>query len=93
MKNVEQMKILNPDAAGIDVGSKSHFLAIDQADCDMREFGVYSKEHEEMIEFLNGHHIKTITMESTGSYWQTFFLRCKRQVLKFCWYLDIKLRT
>lgn len=78
MKNVEQMKILNPDAAGIDVGSKSHFVALGQRECDVREFGVYSKDHEEMIKFFDEYHIKTIAMESTGSYWQTLFFALQK---------------
>ncbi len=78
MKNVEQMKIVNPDAAGIDVGSKSHFVALGQRECDVREFGVYSKDHEEMIKFFDEYHIKTIAMESTGSYWQTLFFALQK---------------
>ena len=73
MKNYEKMKIVNPDAAGIDVGSKSHFVALGQSDEDVKEFGVYTKDHNELIEFLHLHNIRTIAMESTGSYWQTLF--------------------
>ncbi|QYS89955.1 hypothetical protein FLACOL_01180 [Flavobacterium columnare] len=30
MKSFEKMQIVNPNAAGIDVGSRSHFVAIGQ---------------------------------------------------------------
>lgn len=73
MKNVERMPILNPSAAGIDVGSKSHFAAVGQEECDVKEFGVYSRDHEEIIKYFKTHNITTIAMESTGSYWQTLF--------------------
>jgi transposase len=73
MKDFEKMPILNYSAAGIDVGSKSHFAAIGQEECDVKEFGVYSKDHEDIINYLRRHSIKTIAMESTGSYWQTLF--------------------
>ncbi|QYS88658.1 hypothetical protein [Flavobacterium davisii] len=41
MKNFEKMQIVNPNAAGIDVGSRSHFVAIGQNENQIREFNVY----------------------------------------------------
>jgi len=74
MKKFENMPIINTQAAGIDIGSKSHFVAVGQdPHKDVREFGVYSLDHENMIEYLHAHQITTIAMESTGSYWQTLF--------------------
>lgn len=67
------LQVVNLNAAGIDVGSRSHFVAIDQVKDNVREFGVYTKDHEEMIRFLRSQNISTIAMESTGSYWQTLF--------------------
>jgi transposase len=73
MEKFEKMKIVNPRAAGIDVGSKSHFVGINQNEKDVREFGVYSKDHQAMIEHLKQNLIASVAMESTGSYWQTLF--------------------
>jgi len=36
------MPIINPNYAGIDVGSKSHYVAIGQSMSDVRVFGVYA---------------------------------------------------
>ena len=72
-KKNEIMTILHPFAAGIDVGAKSHFIAVGQKPEDVKEFGVNTTGHLGAIEFLNSHHIKTIAMESTGSYWQCLF--------------------
>lgn len=69
----EKMPVLNLHAAGIDVGSKSHFSAIGQGENDFKEFGVYSKDHDLMIGYFKKNKITTIAMESTGSYWQTLF--------------------
>lgn len=69
----QEMKIIHPYAAGIDVGSKSHFVAVGQDEQDVKEFGVYTPDHLAMIEYLRGHQITTVAMESTGSYWQTLF--------------------
>jgi transposase len=67
------LQIINVRAAGIDVGSRSHMVAIDQNKDNVREFGVYTKDHLQMIEHLRAHGIITIAMESTGTYWQTLF--------------------
>jgi transposase len=74
----EKMKVLNPHSAGIDVGSRSHFVGIGQGVQDVKEFGVYSSDHDKMIAYLNEHKITTIAMESTGSYWQTLFFRLQQ---------------
>ena len=40
-----EMDIINPNAAGIDIGSRSHFVAINQEHSDVREFGVYAQRN------------------------------------------------
>ncbi|QHV96671.1 IS110 family RNA-guided transposase [Spirosoma endbachense] len=65
--------IIHSHAAGIDVGSRSHLVAVDQNKDHVREFGVYTKDHQQLINHLHQHGITTIAMESTGSYWQTLF--------------------
>lgn len=64
------MKIINPKAAGIDIGSRSHWVAIGQDDKDVREFGVFNEDLFEMADWLAENQIRTIAMESTGTYWQ-----------------------
>lgn len=67
------MDVINANAAGIDIGSRFHYVAVGQRMEDVKMFGVYTKDHQEMIEWLTSMQIKTIAMESTGSYWQTLF--------------------
>lgn len=67
------MKIINARSAGIDVGSSFHMVAIDQTKENVRQFGVYSQDQQDMIKWLKMHHICSIAMESTGNYWQTLF--------------------
>jgi transposase len=45
-KKQMNLENVNPDAAGIDIGSKSHWVAIGQDAEDIREFGVYSEDHQ-----------------------------------------------
>jgi transposase len=67
------MNVVHPNAAGIDVGSRSHFVSIGQQPNDVREFGVYSSDHQAMIKWLKDSGVTTVAMESTGNYWQTLF--------------------
>ncbi len=41
----QEMKIINPQAAGIDIGSKNHYVGIGQNLNAVKEFGVYSSDH------------------------------------------------
>ena len=67
------MEIINPNAAGIDVGSRSHFVAIGQGSGDVREFGVYNEDLTGIADWLLKNEVKTVAMESTGTYWQSLF--------------------
>ena len=68
-----RMDIINPYAAGVDIGSRSHFVAINQEHSDVREFGVYAQDMKELLKWLLDNDVKTVAMESTGSYWQNLF--------------------
>jgi len=75
MESTQMMKleVTNPFAAGIDVGSRSHFASVGQGTEDVQEFGVYSSDHDLLISWLFSHNITTVAMESTGNYWQNLF--------------------
>lgn len=67
------LEVVNPNASGIDIGSRSHWVAVGQNAQDVKEFGVYSQDHQELCEWLKKHKVTTIAMESTGTYWQNLF--------------------
>ena len=70
----EKMPYINSAAAGIDVGSRSHFVAIGQSKEDVREFGVYTEDLHELCKHLVAAGRTTVALESTGSYWQQLFV-------------------
>lgn len=72
-KKQMSLEVVNPNAAGIDIGSKSHWVAIGQDAEDVREFGVYSDDNMLMCQWLHDNKIQNIAMESTGTYWQNLF--------------------
>jgi transposase len=73
MKKEAKMAVINPNACGIDVGSKMHYVATGQGSEEVKSFGVYTKDHQELLAYLKSKGVKTIAMESTGNYWQTLF--------------------
>jgi len=73
MNKKVSMQIINPNAAGIDVGSRSHFVAIGQGKEDVKEFGVYNEDLQAIAAWLLLHKVTTVAMESTGTYWQSLF--------------------
>jgi transposase len=68
-----EMEIINSNAAGIDVGSKSHFVAVGQSLEDVKEFGVYAEDLADLCEWILSYEIETVAMESTGDYWQNLY--------------------
>ena len=72
-ENSIAMPVINEHAAGIDVGSKSHYVAVGQSEEDVCKFNVYSKDNAALVAHLKDKEIKTVAMESTGSYWQTLY--------------------
>jgi len=67
------MEIVNPNAAGVDIGSRSHYVAIGQSSEEVRKYGVYAEDHQAMIDWLKEQGITSVAMESTGNYWQNLF--------------------
>jgi len=68
-----ELDIINFHCAGIDVGSRSHFVAIGQDLSDVKEFGVYAENLEAICFWLKKNGITSVAMESTGSYWQNLY--------------------
>ena len=65
------LALTHPNAAGIDIGSASHFVAVppDRDDQPVREFRSFTAELERLADWLGECGIDTVAMESTGVYW------------------------
>ena len=64
------LSVAHPDAAGIDVGARVHYVAVPEgrAEPSVRSFGAYTAQLEELVQWLKSCGIKTVAMESTGVY-------------------------
>ena len=67
------MDVVNFNAAGIDIGSRSHYVAIGQELEDVKEFGVYAEDLTSLCEWFMSNDVTTVAMESTGDYWQNLY--------------------
>lgn len=74
-KNQEIFQMVNPNAAGIDVGSEEHWVAVpeDRDDQPVRRFGCFTSDLYALCNWLKKCSIETVAMESTGVYWIPLF--------------------
>ena len=69
------LSLLNPNAAGIDVGASSHYVAVpaDRAEQSVREFEAFTTDLYRLADWLAECGVETVVMESTGVYWIPLF--------------------
>ena len=65
------LSLTHPNAAGIDIGSASHYVAVppDRDDEPVREFPSFTADLERLADWLEACGVDTVAMESTGVYW------------------------
>ena len=63
--------ILEPNAAGIDIGAREIFVAVppDRDERPVRIFSTFTEDLEKMAQWLEECGVTTVAMESTGVYW------------------------
>src|ERR1700674_627424 len=66
-----ELAVLFPNAAGIDIGSAKHYVAVPPERCEhsVREFASFTEDLASMAEWLASCAVDTVVMESTGVYW------------------------
>ena len=71
----EGLSQLNLNAAGIDVGATSHYVAVpaDRAEPPVREFEAFTADLYRLADWLTECGVETVVMESTGVYWIPLF--------------------
>src|SRR5260370_32663170 len=65
------LEVVHPDAAGIDIGNESHYVAVapSRDKQPVRSFGCTTGELKAMADWLKQCGIRTVAMQSTGVYW------------------------
>lgn len=80
-----------PNAAGIDVGASSHWVAAPPhvGDESVREFGAMTDDLNTMADWLLACGVDTVALESTGVYWIPVFEVLEQRGLKV-WLVDTR---
>lgn len=71
----KNLPLLNLNAAGIDVGSEEHYVAVpeDRDDNSVKMFESFTSDLHKLAKWLKKCKIDTVVMESTGVYWIPLF--------------------
>lgn len=77
---------LNLNAAGIDIGSESHWVAVppDRTDEPVRRFRSFTHDLRQLADWLTACGIDTVCMESTGIYWIPLYELLEDRGFKVC---------
>src|ERR1051325_3028642 len=75
VRSLDELTPINEHAAGIDVGSRSHFVAVPAGSSPhpVQEFGVFTRDLYVIADWLEACGVTTVAMESTGVYWVPLF--------------------
>lgn len=65
------LQVKHPDAAGIDIGSTEHWVAVpaERRQDSVRSFRTFTSDLERLADWLKECGVRTVAMESTGVYW------------------------
>jgi transposase len=63
--------VLNPHAAGADIGAREIYVAVsaDAADAPVRRFETFTEDLRKLVAWLQEHGVTTVAMEATSVYW------------------------
>ena len=83
-KRERRSAILEPDAAGIDIGVEEIYVAVppDRDEQATRRFSSFTCDLYALAEWLECCRIRTVAMESTGVYWIPLFQILEEQIAK-----------
>lgn len=78
--------MVQPNAAGIDVGNEVHYGAVppNRSSEPVRRFGCTTAELKVMADWLKQCGIRTVAMQSTGLYWVAFYDTLEAAGLEVC---------
>lgn len=73
--SINGLPVINPRAAGIDIGSRFHVAAVPSAlsDQQIQTFQAFTVDLKRMADWLVSIGIESVVMESTGVYWVPVF--------------------
>ena len=84
-------EVVFPNAAGIDVGGSSHWVAVPRhaSEEPVREFGAMTGDLNALADWLLACEVDTVALESTGVYWIPLYEVLERRGLRV-WLVDAR---
>ena len=85
-KKAPELPVLNPTAAGIDIGATEIYVAV-HPDCDpqpVRSFATFTEDLHRLADWLTACHVDSVAMESTGVYWIPLFQILEERGFEVC---------
>ncbi len=85
-KSVQNLPVIEPDAAGADVGATQIFVAVppDRDPEPVRCFDTFTTDLEALADWLETCGIRAVAMESTGVYWIPLFQILEARGIEAC---------
>ena len=76
MKKKSGFSVVHPNAAGIDIASREHYVAVnpDVAEHSIRVFDCFTEDLYAIANWLLECNVDTVAMEATGIYWISLYL-------------------
>lgn len=80
------LQVKHPDAAGIDVGSAEHYVAVpaDRCEQSVRRFASHTQGLHALADWLVECGVQTVGLESTGVYWIALYELLEARGFKVC---------
>jgi transposase len=74
IKSAASLPVIHGQAAGVDAGAMEHWVcvpedSVPQGQENVRAFGAYTADLDQLVEWLLACRIKTVAVEATGVYW------------------------
>ena len=89
----QQLKMMNPNAAGIDIASAEHWVCVsgDRAEQPIRRFGTFTCDLYGIADWVAECAVTSVAMESTGVYWIPLYQVLEARGFEVClvnaWYV------
>jgi hypothetical protein len=86
VKTVRRSAVLEPDAAGIDIGAQEIYVAVppDRDPQATRMFTSFTCDLQALADWLQACRIRTVAMESTGVYWIPLYQILEQRGFEVC---------
>ena len=83
---LEDRPVLEPNAAGIDVGAREMFVAVPPGrdEKPVRVFATFTEDLERLTDWLEQCGVTTVALESTGVYWILLFEILEQRGIRPC---------